>query len=335
MQSKAILPIGMTFVLAVAGGWSLAAQAAPHELLLASSKKDHTLAIVDVASDRVIAKMPIGPDPHEVIASDDGKTAFVSNMGNSSLHRIDVLDLVEHKALEPIDTGPLTGVHGLVFADGKLWFTAQGAMALARLDVATRQVEWIIGTGQSWTHMLVLAPNRERIYATNVLAGTLSIFELQPAPTPIWVHTIVPTERGSEGVDLSPDGQELWTASSASGSIYVIDTAAKKVVQTLDAKVVGANRVKFTHDGRRVLISSLRTGDLSIYDAKARTEIKRVRLGTGCTGTLVAPDDARAYIACSSDNYVVVLDLKRLEPLEHIDVGPQPDGLAWAPSPRL
>jgi YVTN family beta-propeller protein len=219
-------------------------------------------------------------------------------------------------------------------------------MALARLDPATRQVEWIMGTGQSWTHMLVLAPNGERIYATNVMAGTVSIFELQPGPMPplaqrpspefhpppVWVHTVVPTERGSEGVDLSPDGQELWTASSASGSIYVIDTAAKKVAQTLDARIVGANRVKFTHDGRRVLISSLRTGDLLVYDAKARTEIKRIRLGTGCSGILVAPDDQRAYVACSSDNYVAVLDMKRLEPLAHIDVGPQPDGLAWAPS---
>src|SRR5581483_8136476 len=110
-----------------------------------------------------------------------------------------------------------------------LWFTAQGAMAVARLDAHTRQVEWIMGTGQSWTHMLVLAPDRQRLYATNVMAGTVSILELQPAPTPllaqrpgpsfnpvpVWVHTVVPTERGAEGVDLSPDGKELWTVSSA------------------------------------------------------------------------------------------------------------------------
>ncbi len=322
----------------------------PANVLLAASKGEHTLAIVDPASDRVLAKMPLGPDPHEVIASEDGRTAYVSNMGDSSLHRIDVLDLVAQRALDPIDTGPLTGVHGLAVSSGKLWFTAQGAMAVARLDLASRQVDWIMGTGQDWTHMLVLTSDLRHLYATNVRSGSVSILELDPASLPppppaapqastppparssslVWGHTLVPTERGTEGVDLSPDGKELWMASSASGRIYVIDTTARKVAQVLDANIVGANRVKFTHDGLRVLISSLRTGHVLIYDAKARMEVKRLRLGTGCAGVLVAPDDARAYVACTSDNYVDVLDMRKLASVDHIDVGPHPDGLAWA-----
>jgi YVTN family beta-propeller protein len=327
---------------------ALAGEATPRNALLATSKGNHILAIVDPSSDKIIARMPIGPDPHEVIASEDGKTAYVSNMGgNSSLHRIDVLDLIGQRALEPIDTGALTGLHGLAVSAGKLWFTAQGAMAIARLDMASRQIDWIMGTGQTWTHMLVLTPDLQHIYTSNVRAGSVSLFDLRPAPLPPapagaprppasgpppqeWVHTVVPTERGTEGVDLSPDGKEIWTASSGSGQIYVIDTAARKVAHVLDAKAVGANRVKFTHDGKRVLISSLRTGDLLVYDAKARTEIKRLHLGTGCAGVLVAPDDARAYVACSSDNTVVVLNMRNLQTVDHIDVGPNPDGLAWA-----
>jgi YVTN family beta-propeller protein len=122
----------------------------------------------------------------------------------------------------------------------------------------------------------------------------------------------VPTERGTEGFDVSPDGKELWTASSASGRIYVIDTAAEKVAQVLDANAVGANRVKFTHDGKRVLISSLRNGDVLVYDAGARSQVKRIRAGTGCAGVLIAPDDRRAYVACTSDNRVIVLDMSTL-----------------------
>ena len=347
------LLIGTTFACALAiAGRALAIEATPRNVLLATSKGAHTLAIVDPASNRVIAKMPIGPDPHEVIASADGRTAYVSNMGNSSLHRIDVLDLVEQRALEPIDTGALTGLHGLVFSGGKLWFTAQGAMAIARLDPASRQVDWIMGTGQVWTHMLVLTRDLNRIYTTNVMSGSVSIFDLQPAAAPplaprtgaqtqnanlrpplVWVQSLVPTEMGAEGLDLSPDGKEVWTASSRSGRIYVIDTAARKVAQVVDAKAVGANRVRFTHDGKRVLISSLRSGDVLVYDSKARTEIKRLHVGSGCAGVLVAPGDTRAYVACTSDNSVVVLDMHDLMPVDRIDVGPQPDGLAWASRP--
>jgi len=327
-------------------GPALGAEPTPQEALLATSKGQHTLAIVDPGTDRVVAKMPLGPDPHEVIASEDGRTAYVSNMGFSSLHRIDVLDLRGQRALEPIDTGPLTGVHGLAVSSGKLWFTAQGAMAIARLDTASRQVDWIMGTGQSWTHMLALSPDLAHLYATNVMSGSVSIFELQPLSLPmrpgtppsggnaraplVWVHTLVPTERGTEGFDLSPDGSQLWTASSASGRIYVIDTAARKVAQILDANIVGANRVKFTHDGLRVLVSSLRSGNVLVYDARARRQLKRLQVGSGCAGVLVAPDDARAYVACTSDNYVAVIDMGKLASIDRIDVGPQPDGLAWA-----
>jgi YVTN family beta-propeller protein len=334
--------LGTICALALAGS-AIGATATPSNVLLATSKGNHTLAIVDPSSDKVIAKMPIGPDPHEVIVSEDGRTAYVSNMGrDSSLHRIDVLDLRAQRALEPIDTGALTGLHGLAVSAGKLWFTAQGAMAVARLDAPSRRVDWIMGTGQPWTHMIVLTPDLQHLYTSNVRAGSVSLFDLQPALGPPgpgasasparteWVHTVVPTEKGTEGIDLSPDGRELWTASSGSGRIYVIDTAARRVAQVLDAQAVGANRVKFTHNGSRVLITSLRTGDVFVYDAKARTEVKRLHVGSGCAGVLVAPDDQRAYVACSSDNSVVVLGMRDLKPIDHIDVGPQPDGLAWA-----
>jgi YVTN family beta-propeller protein len=41
------------------------------------------------------------------------------------------------------------------------------------------------------------------------------------------------------------------------------------------------------------------------------------------------PDGARAYVACTPDNYVAVIDLRTLEVTGRIDAGRQPDGLAW------
>ena len=41
------------------------------------------------------------------------------------------------------------------------------------------------------------------------------------------------------------------------------------------------------------------------------------------------PDGARAYVACTPDDSVAVIDLKSLEVAGRIDAGKQPDGLAW------
>ncbi len=145
-----------------------------------------------------------------------------------------------------------------------------------------------------------------------------------------WNQTVIPVGKGDEGFDVSPDGRELWTADSQDGTISVIDTLNKKVTATLPAKVFGANRLKFTPDGKLVLIASLGDSDLVIYDVASRQLFKRVKIGHGAAGIQMQPDGTRAYVACGPDNYVAVIDLKTLEVAGHIDAGGEPDGMAWA-----
>jgi YVTN family beta-propeller protein len=333
---------------------------APTTTLLALSKRNHTLAIVDPSTLRVLARVPVGQDPHEVIASSNGRTAYVSIYGGGRYHTLSVVDLVENKALADVETGALAGPHGLTFVGGKVWFTAEGAKVVARYDPATTAIDWIMGTGQNRTHMLYVTPDEQRVYTTNVSSATVSILEQvtllpmgpppgQPgvrpparstppasspppaaAPRREWNETVIPVGKGAEGFDVSPDGRELWTADAQDGTLSIIDLTSKRVVATIDASVRGANRLKFTPDGKLVLISSLANGDLVVYDAATRRPVRRVPIGHGAAGIVVAADGARAFVACSPDDYVAVVDLRTLSVVGHIDVGGEPDGLAWA-----
>jgi DNA-binding beta-propeller fold protein YncE len=330
----------------------------PPKSLLALSKHDHTLTIVDPTTLKVLARAPVGPDPHEVIASSDGKTAYVSIYGGGRYHSLSVIDLVSNIPLPEIDTGALNGPHGLAFAGGKVWFTAEGAKAIARYDPASARIDRILGTGQNRTHMIFVKSDENEIYTTNVSSATVTILEkvaLPPPGPPLgerrlagtasspppavdqprmdWNETVIPVGKGDEGFDVSPDGRELWTANAQDGTLSIIDIAAKKVISTLNAKVVSANRLKFTPDGKLVLISSLRNGDLVIYDTKLRKEFKRVNIGHGAAGILIDPDGSRAFVACTPDNYIAIVDLKTLAVTGHLDVGGEPDGLAWAVRP--
>ncbi|ATB32803.1 cytochrome D1 domain-containing protein [Melittangium boletus] len=327
-------------LLAVPGG---AAEPTPKRALLALSKTNHTLAIVDPSSLKVIERVPVGPDPHEVVASSDGKTAYVANTGYGRFHEINVIDLVARKALPNIDTAPLIGIHGMAFVGGKVWFTAQGAKALGRYDPKTARIDWSMGTGQDRTHMLHVTADEKKIYTTNVDSGTVSVLEnvlLQPTVPPTgvlpagakpqmdWIQTVIPVAKGSEGFDVSPDGKELWTAEPM-GSFSIIDLKTKKVTATIDAKLPGAHRLGFTPDGKRVLIVSVRTGELVVYDAGSRKEVKRLNVGHGAA-MLMDAEGARAFVSCTPDNDIAVIDLKTLEVTGHLDVGGRPDGLAWA-----
>jgi YVTN family beta-propeller protein len=329
------------------------AQTADKGVLWALSKRDHTVAIVDPASLKILGKVSVGNDPHEVIASADGKTAYVSNYGFGAFNTLTPVDLVGQKQLMPIDLGPLRGPHGLAYVGNKVWFTAEGAKAIGSYDPTTGKVDWALGTGQNRTHMIFVSEDQKRIVTTNVSSGTVTIIDKTATHTPPgnpprggpsasvpggtpgspgadWDETVIRVGNGSEGFDVSPDGKEIWVANAGDGTISIIDPAAKKVIETLAANVPGANRLKFTPDGMRVFVSSQRLPDVVVIDAHSRKEVKRIALGHGAAGIVMQPDGSRVYVACSPDNYVAVIDLKSLEVVGKIDVGPEPDGLAWA-----
>jgi len=325
-------------VLALAALNSAEAQT-PQQTLLALSKHDHTVAIVDPATLKVIAKAPVGNDPHEVIASTDGKTAYVSNYGGGAYNTLAVIDLVSQKALPSIDLGALKGPHGLDFIGGKVWFTVEGSKAFGSYDPSSQKIDFILGTGQNRTHMIYVFDDLKHIVATNVSSGTVTMIEKLPPrtgggrpgpPGGDWDETVVKVGNGSEGFDVSPNHKEIWVANAQEGTISIIDVASKKVVETLNANVQSANRLKFTPDGAHVFVSGLRMDHVAVFDAATRKDIKDVKIGRGAAGIQMQPDGSLAYVAATPDNYVAVIDLKTLEVVGKIDVGVEPDGLAWA-----
>ena len=98
--------------------------------LLVLAKAEQMLAIVDPTSLKVLGRVPSGPDPHEVVASNDGRTAYISNY-NGGGNIITVVDLVGVKPLPAIDLGPLRAPHGLAFAGGKLRMNGHGSLRIA------------------------------------------------------------------------------------------------------------------------------------------------------------------------------------------------------------
>ncbi len=305
-------------------------------VLLVLSKRDHEIEMVDPAAGRIIARMPSGEDPHEIAASPDGTRAYVSNYGGprSTLNTISVADLTQHHSLTPISLGPLHGAHGLFFAGGKLYFTAETNKVIGRWDPDTRTVDWVMGTGLDRTHMVFVTPALDRIYTSNIESDSIGIFHRAPGNGPwtdAWHQTVVPVGKGPEGFDVSPDGKQLWAANSHDGSISMIDLATERVIGRMPDGTSQSNRLKFTPDGKHVFVSDLRTGDLVVVDVAARRVVRRLKLGQGAAGILMSPERNCAYVAVGPNNHLAVIDLATLEVKGQIATGGDPDGMAWVP----
>jgi YVTN family beta-propeller protein len=325
LASRAIRPIAGAALL-------FTAIFAHAQTLLVLEKNDKSMAIVDAASLKVVARVPAGEDPHEIVASDDGKYAYMSNYGafGNPQHTLSVVDLTARKALPAIDLGSLIAPHGLEFENGKVYFTAEGSKVIGRYDPAAKRIDWTLGIGQNRTHMLIVSKDENRIYTSNVNSDSISILDRsKQGDASGWIETAIPVGKGPEGFDVSPDGKELWAANSHDGTISIIAPSSRSVTQTFETHTQAVNRLKFTPDGKFVLLSDLRSGDLVVLDATSHKEMKRISLGRGCAGILIVPDGSRAYVAVSPDNNIAIVDLKTFTVTARIPTGNGPDGMAW------
>ena len=136
------------------------------------------MAIIDPATGKIFGHVPTGQDPHELAVSADGKLAFASNYGGGPQgNTLSVIDIAARKELHRVDLSPLRRPHGLWVTDGKVYFTAEGNMAIGRYDPSSNKVDWILGTGQERTHMILVSKDQKTIFTSNVSSNTISIIE--------------------------------------------------------------------------------------------------------------------------------------------------------------
>jgi len=301
--------------------------AAPFLLVL--NKIENTLAIIEPAKMSVVARVPTGEGPHEVITSADGRTAYVANYGAQKPgNSLSVIDLEARKEIKRVELGPLMRPHGMVEAGGKIYFTAEVNRAVARYNPQTGTVDWMMGTGQNGTHLLCVTPDEKRIYTANIGSDSVTVIEFNAAPPAPSKITHISVGKQPEGLDLSPDGRELWVGHNGDGGVSIIDTATNSVKETIKVGKVPI-RLKFTPDGKRVLISDPERHELAVFDAATRKEVKRLQVGEVPVGILVTPDGKLAFVATMQAGRVVSIKLEDLSIAGQVEPGKGPDGLGW------
>lgn len=323
----ALAAVGIATVASIAG-----AQTNQTGRLLVLLRNASALAFVDPASGTVVGRVPVGRDPHEVTVTPDGATAFVASPGVG----ISMIDVRAMKEIRRIDPGTASAPHDVLYAGGKLYFTAEGYKSIGRYDPVANKVEWMLGIGQDGTHLLVLARDQQTMWVPNRGSNSVSVIDAVAGGPPRYKVMAIPVPGITpEGIDLSPDGSELWTATRGDGAVSIIDTTTRRVKQSFGLRLVDANRLKFTPDGSKVLILDGGTGMLSVLDAKSRKEIKRVKVAdrdTGDGGVFVMPDGSRAYLGLRDDHSVVEIDLTTLDVVHRFPMGPDsgPGCINWA-----
>jgi DNA-binding beta-propeller fold protein YncE len=299
-------------------------------VVVALNKADATLAIIDPASMKIVAKVATGDSPHEVVLSADGKTAFVANYGAQTPgSSLSVIDVASAKELRRVDLSPLMRPHGLQMIGEKLYFTAETNRVIARYDPAANKVDWIMGTGQNGSHMVVGTGDQKRFYTANIGSDSVTAFEFQNVPPAGSRVTHVSIGQQPEAIDLSPDGKEVWAGLNAEGAIDIVDTATNKFKEKV--KIGGRPyRVKFTPDGKWVVNTMVATKEILVIDAATRKEAKRIKLESVPLGIVFSADGKTAFVSVVQPDAVLKINMETGEVLGKAETGQAPDGIAVA-----
>ncbi len=323
----------------------ITASATGADTLLVANKTDHTVDLVDPETGKSRATLPTGEFPHEVAVDPEGRLAAISNYGNRGApgNSITVIDLVAREVVRTIDLGDNTRPHGMVWAAERLIVTTEGSKKLLVVDPSSGRVVHEIGTDQEISHMVAVTPDGSRAFVGNIGSGSVTVIDLDAGKK----IKDIETGAGAEGLAVTPDGNEVWVGNRGADTLTVIDAKSLEILEQVPCAGVPI-RVVSTGDGKRILVSCARTGEIASFDREQRKELVRRKLDLSTVpdaatrlfgdrfgespvpvGLVISPDDTTAWVAATQSDVVVVVEVATLEVIDLIRTGKEPDGMAY------
>ena len=246
--------------IAVAGAVMCAGVVSAQSKLLVAVKGTQSLAIVDPTSGSVVATVPEGGTTgHEVIASMDGKTAFVPIYGSSGVGKpgtdgdtIAAVDLASRKVVGKIGFNHGVRPHCPLIGpkDGLLYVTTELDKTITIIDPKTLKVLGALPTGQEQSHMMVLSHDGKRAYTANVGPGTVSVIDVEGRK----VLKVIPISGNTQRISMTPDDKWVFTADQTKAQMAAIDTTKNEVAKWIPMEgMVYLSAV--TPDGKWLLVA--------------------------------------------------------------------------------
>jgi len=197
--------------------------------------------IVDTTLSRVVKTLPVKM-PHNCYNAGNNQDMFVSSMGDREINRIDL------KRMDYVQRIPVGGVPR---------------------PYAVSKDEKVLYAALTDLHGFVIASIPDQKVIGRV--------ELPPAPP---LRCALEPHTPTHGLELSPDGKELWVTSLADAGVYVYDVGTKKLSKEIPTGKC-PNWVAFSPDGQYCFVSNSDSDDCSTIDTLRRQEVARIRVGKG------------------------------------------------------
>ena len=275
------------------------------------------VSVINTATNRVIATIPVGVYSTGIAAAPDGTLVYVANagperpgIGTCDPSTVSVIDTAENQVTATIPVG--RGAHRLaVTPNGAFLYVANGcSQTVSVISTATNAVTATIQTNTNATEVAI-TPDGAFAYVTNALEDNVTVINTSTNG----ITTTIPVGGCPWGIAFTPDGAFAYVVNAApanvphgpvgcpiagDGSVSVIDTATNRVVATVGAGLSFGflNSVTITPDGASAYVGNCGPA-VCVIDTTTNTVTATFKPGSSSNPTDLAfsGDGGSAYIA--------------------------------------
>ncbi len=169
------------------------------------------MSVIDLTTNTVKAPIAVGHNPYTVALSNDNKTAYVSNWGDTSVTAVDTASL---KTTATIAVGTHPNAIAVNPKNNEIYVTNADSDNVSVIDSTTNKVIRTIDLAPypgakegSSPNALTVSPDGKTLYVANATNNDVVVINLNAAGDT--VTALIPTAWYPTGVVLTPDGKEL------------------------------------------------------------------------------------------------------------------------------
>ena len=304
------------------------------------------LSIIDLATNTVIATVPVGEYPQGVAVNPAGTAVYIANTVTSDFT---VIDTVAHTATT-LPAGPFP-VGAAIHPNGKHIYLANvdfmgGGVnsTVSVIDRATNTIVDEIICGISSIGVEV-HPDGTVAYVSNLGDGTVAVFDTETHEV---VDTIVLEPVGADEacspvpLEVNPQGTYLYVANRNGPTVWAINTATHEFT----ARAAGHTHVGIAVNpaGTVLYVPDFDDTDpnlppqgttLAVIDAQTLELIKTIDGLNAPLDVSIHPDGTRLYVTNSGNDTVSVIDAVTYATIATIAVGSQPNGYGECVGPGV
>jgi YVTN family beta-propeller protein len=302
--------------------------------LLAIDKRGSHALFLDPLDYTELASVDLPARPHELAISADHRLAYVSIYGLGVYgsnpepgHLIVVLHLGGHEVLETIDVSPYRAPHGLMLhPKGHLYASCDQSGVIAEVDLSAGKVVAAIEADSRGPHMIALLPDGSKLYSENEEDPFVSVMD--PATRRLMAK--VPMPGGSAGICASADGERVVVVAGQEPALAEIDARSDQVTRRipLEGHQRAAQRVRFSPDGRHVMVTSTEEPLVTILDGQLERQTT-FETTAAPMGVAFAADGRTALVANHGAGRITVVDLEAGRPTRDFAAGVGVETLAF------